>query len=34
MDLEGLPQSMKIGLLGGIGIMFVIGAYAIISFFF
>ena len=34
MDLEGLPQSMKIGLLVGLGVMFVIGAYAIISFFF
>jgi len=34
MDLEGLPQSMKIGLLGGLAAMFVIGAYAIINFFF
>jgi hypothetical protein len=34
MDLEGLPQSMKIGLVGGLGVMFVIGAYVIINFFF
>ena len=34
MDLEGLPNIAKVGLLGAIGGMFVIGAYAIISWFF
>jgi hypothetical protein len=34
MDLEGLPNTAKVGLLGAIGTMFVIGAYAIISWFF
>ena len=34
MDLEGLPNAVKVGLLGAVGVMFVIVAYAIISWFF
>jgi len=34
MDLEGLPNTTKVGLLVAIGVMFAIGAYAIINFFF
>jgi len=34
MDLEGLPNAAKVGLLVGIGVMFTIGAYGIISLFF
>jgi|GEM_PF-1550065 hypothetical protein len=34
MDLEGLPNIAKVGLVGGIAVMFVIGAVAIISWFF
>ena len=34
MDLEELPNVAKIGLVGGIVVMVVIGAVAIISWFF
>jgi len=34
MDLEGLPNSAKVGLLVSVGVMFAIGAYAIITLFF
>jgi hypothetical protein len=34
MDLEGLPNVAKVGLVGAIVVMFVIGAVAIISWFF
>jgi len=34
MDLERLPNVAKIGLVGGIAVMFVIGAIAIISWLF
>ncbi len=34
MDLESLPNTAKVGLLTAIGVMFVIGAYVIISRFF
>lgn len=34
MDLEGLPNTAKVGLLGAIGGMFVVGAYVIINWFF
>ena len=34
MDLEGLPNVAKIGLVGAIVVMFVIGGIAIISWFF
>jgi hypothetical protein len=33
MDLEGLPQVAKIGLVGGIVVIFAIGAIGIISWF-
>jgi len=33
MDLEGLPNAAKVGLLAGVGAVFVIGAYAIITLF-
>ena len=34
MDLERLPNVVKIGLVGGIAVMFGIGAIAIISWLF
>ena len=34
MDLEGLPNIAKVGLLAAVVILFAIGAYVIISFFF
>ena len=34
MDLEQLPNAAKVGLVGGIVVMFVIGAVAIVSWFF
>jgi hypothetical protein len=34
MDLEGLPNVAKVGLVGGITVMFVIGAIVIISWLF
>jgi hypothetical protein len=34
MDLERLPNIAKIGLVGGISVMFVIGAIVIISWIF
>ena len=34
MDLEGLPNVAKVGLVGGIVVMFAIGAVAIISWLF
>ncbi len=33
MDLEGLPQVVKVGLVGGILVVFAIGAIGIISWF-
>ncbi len=34
MDLERLPNVAKVGLVGGIGVLFAIGAIAIISWVF
>jgi len=34
MDLEGLSNATKVGLLVAIGVMFAIGAYTIIRLFF